>query len=616
MPLSVGQPNSAPQGGLAVAQAPIGMPASLSVQQAPTQQVGEPLTAPSTALAVQQPPVIQAINTASQRGASPEQIVQQLIQSNPDKQQEFQTAIQRGAQPQDIINEVLKQNGGQPADSTNSDSTQPVEQKSVGGFLENAVSSTGNVVKNIFSGLVNILNTNPDQNTVVNVAKIAGGLLASPVIIGHNLVVGKNAGEAGGWQLNDKPLENLTDSLASRYGSVDKLKETLYTDPAGVLLDAATILDPIAKGVGLAGDVLDATDASTMAAKTNAAAIAAATDNPMLRMAATQYAGESTNALSKAGELGAKVVETINPVNALGKTIDWTKAGLQSLAPKLEEANLRLTPTQQVTYANKLDDVTSYIAKEIPVGSPQTRFDAITQKAADMETKVQDLLTKDAKGITVDRSSLLQQVEGLKTEFNGERDALEIDKQIDGFKTLLEAKYPDQIPVNDINTLKRSTFQSAFNAAGTKVSDAVEYRLGDVLYDNLKTATQDVGGKSLQDLNKEYSTVITAKKLLKVAMGRPQVNFVDRLVSGVTGGIIGNAFGGPIGSAVGGFIGKTVADQIPATGIKSVIGKTATMASKLVPKVSPAIGGELGAVSRLSTYSKPPAKLPKLKELK
>src|SRR5664280_2538760 len=123
MPLSVGQPNSAPQGGLAVAQAPIGMPASLSVQQAPTQQVGEPLTAPSTALAVQQPPVIQAINTASQRGA----------------------------QPHDIINEVLKQNGGQPGDTTTTDNTQTPEQKSVGGFLENTVSSTGNVVKNIFS---------------------------------------------------------------------------------------------------------------------------------------------------------------------------------------------------------------------------------------------------------------------------------------------------------------------------------------------------------------------------------------------------------------------------------------------------------------------------------
>ena len=248
---------------------------------------------------------------------------------------------------------------------------------------------------------------------------------------------------------------------------------------------------------------------------------------------------------------------------------------------------------------------------EIPVGSPQTRFDAITQKAADMETKVQTLLTEDAKDVTVPRDILLQQVEGLKSEFGGERDALEIDKQIDGFKTLLEAKYPTDIPVSDLNTLKRSTFESAFNAAGTKVSDAVEYRLGDVLYDNLKTATQDVGGKKLQDLNKEYSTIITAKKLLKVAIGRPQVNFVDRLVTGAVGGVIGNTFGGPIGAAAGGFIGKTVAEHVPITGIRSVVGKVASKVAKIVPTVSPEVARGVGGMSRLSTYSKPPAKQPK-----
>jgi ribosomal protein S16 len=338
MQLSVGQPNSAPQGGLAVAQAPIGMPATLSVQQSPTPQAGQPLSlgnnTPITVPQPQQSPIVEAVNTAMERGASPDQIVQKLIQSNPDKQQEFQTAIQRGAQPQDIINEVLKQNGGQATDTTAAGQTtdQATEQpKSVMGYLGNTIGATGTLVKNIIGGLVNILNTNPDQNTIVNVAKVAGGLLASPVIIGHNLITGKNAGEQGSWQLTDKPLQNLLDSLGNRYGSMDKFKETLYTDTPGVLLDLATVLEPAMKGVGLAGDVVDATDASTMAAKTNAAAIAAATDNPMLRAAATQYAGESTNALSKAGEIGGKVAETINPVNqtfkAAGKVADLVGTG-------------------------------------------------------------------------------------------------------------------------------------------------------------------------------------------------------------------------------------------------------------------------------------------------
>lgn len=615
-PLQVLAQGGLPVGPLRMAPAPATPPAPLPVVQQPAQQTTlggvQPLPQqptivpdPNNKFAQPLPPetltkIATDITTARTMTKDDNAILQALVQKQPALAPDVQTAItERGATPTQVLDQIQQKYGQQD---------QGTGQKSVLGYIGNTIGSTGSLIKNVAEGLLNILNTNPDQNTVVNVAKLAGGLLASPVIIGHNLITGKTPGEAGAWQLNDKPLQNFTDNLANRYGSIDKFKETLYKDTPGVLLDLATILDPAARGLGLTGDALDASNAATMASKTRAVGIAAATDNPMLRLAATQFAGDSTNIASKLGEVTSKVSEAINPINAMAKPIDWAKAGLENLAPKLEEANLRLTPTQKVNFANKIDGITNYIAKELPTGSPETRYEAIIQKSADMEDKVQTFLKADAKGITVDRNTLTSQTEALKSEFAGQRDALEIDRQIDGFKTLLEAKYPTQIPVTDLNTLKRSTFESAFNAAGTKVSDAVEFRLGDMLYDNLKTATKDVGSKSLQELNKEYSTVINAKKLLKAAMGRPQVGFIDKLVTGVTGGIIGNAFGGPIGSAVGGFIGKSVADHIPATGIKSFIGKTATKAAKLIPAVSPRVSSQLGAVSRLQSLTKPPAK--------
>jgi ribosomal protein S16 len=198
------------------------MPATLSVQQSPTPQVGQPLSLGSnTPIAVPQPqqsPIVEAINTAMERGASPDQIIQKLAQSNPDKQTEFQTAIQRGAQPQDIINEVLKQNGGQATDTTANQTPTPEQPKSVMGYVGNTIGATGTLIKNVAEGLLNILNTNPDQNTVVNAAKIVGGLLQEPVAL------------ATGTTVKNSTFENFINNMSDRYGSWDKFKETLYKD--------------------------------------------------------------------------------------------------------------------------------------------------------------------------------------------------------------------------------------------------------------------------------------------------------------------------------------------------------------------------------------------------
>jgi hypothetical protein len=304
-------------------------------------------------------------------------------------------------------------------------------------------------------------------------------------------------------------------------------------------------------------------------------------------------------AISKAGEL-------TNPVNAVSKPIEmginWAKTGLENLGPSLEESALRMTPAQKVAYANKLGDVSEYISKEIPLGSPQARFESATSNVNNFENQIQDFLSTKAKDVIVYKKGLMSQVEGLKSSFAGERDALEIDRQIDGFKKLLDSKYGEDISVSDLNKLKRSTYQSAFNQAGTKVSDVVEYKLGDLLRQKIEDSTQGLKlGKNedIGDFNKRYGTAITAKKLLKTAMGRPQVDFVQRLTMDAAGGLVGSTFGGPIGAAAGTAAGNFISKELPATAIKSGIGKAARGVSKIIPKIK-IPSGSLNVGSRVN----------------
>jgi uncharacterized protein YcfJ len=72
---------------------------------------------------------------------------------------------------------------------------------------------------------------------------------------------------------------------------------------------------------------------------------------------------------------------------------------------------------------------------------------------------------------------------------------------------------------------------------------------------------------------------------------------------GGTGSVIGTMSGGPIGTAVGGLMGKAISDEIPATAIKSAIGKTARFVGNKIPSIK-IPSGAINAVSRVNKASK------------
>lgn len=105
------------------------------------------------------------------------------------------------------------------------------ERRTVLGFLGNTVGSTGRLL----GGLVNV----PEQ--VKGITALFAGM----------------AEKSGFKALPGQPDGNAVDSLIAhykdRYGSFEGFKKAMYEDPAGVMFDIATVLEPAAGGLKLAG---------------------------------------------------------------------------------------------------------------------------------------------------------------------------------------------------------------------------------------------------------------------------------------------------------------------------------------------------------------------------
>jgi hypothetical protein len=290
--------------------------------------------------------------------------------------------------------------------------------------------------------------------------------------------------------------------------------------------------------------------------------------------------------LEQGGKAGLATGAILSVLGVSGKILEKALPGMSSY---LEKINLRLTPPQKRALGGKLDSAVNTIKQKIPAGSPTSRL----QKAEDLvelsEDKFQNFLKEGAKDKTVKKEVLKEQIEALKSKYANDRDIISIEGQLDGFRRLLDTKYSDDVPVELLNTLKRSTYKNAYNKAGDKVVDYVEHEIGDVLRRAIEEATEGVtiqeGGKalSLSAFNKEYGSLLEARKLLDIARTRPEIGLVGKLISTGVGATIGGQ-AGPIGSAVGMATGQNIANVLAGTAARSILAKTFEQASKLQGK--------------------------------
>lgn len=157
-----------------------------------------------------------------------------------------------------------------PTTQPNTQLEQP-QGKSVAGFVSNVGSSGVDLLKNIFNAIKHPVTT---AKTVAEIPIGAGAKI-------RKKYEEKKAGKSLAYTSEPEQVwDSVVQMIKDRYGSTEKLKETAYKDPVGVLADVAAVVSMGAGAVGKVGEV------------------------------------SKVSQLSKAGQVGSKVASAIDPLQA------------------------------------------------------------------------------------------------------------------------------------------------------------------------------------------------------------------------------------------------------------------------------------------------------------
>jgi hypothetical protein len=165
--------------------------------------------------------------------------------------------------------------------------------KSLGGFLSNIVSSGKEAVGDIVDAVKNPV------GTVKGVVNLAGGAIrkAVPDKIEEKLMGKDNLNQT-------QSFDAVVNHYKERYGSMDKLLETAYNDPAGVGLDLSTVLGGAAGAVSKAGKITKATKVAEAGVKLGKVADKVEPISAIVRQGGAKMlekSGKATESFSKGG---------------------------------------------------------------------------------------------------------------------------------------------------------------------------------------------------------------------------------------------------------------------------------------------------------------------------
>lgn len=203
----------------------------------------------------------------------------------------------------------------------------------VGGFLGNAVSSAGNVIgglaKQAGRALIDPIGTGADL--VTGAAKMGMGVLEKgvrPIASEINRRAGWVGDPAtGSSQIpktdEEKQVDALVDQYKQRYGGLQNIADTLYTDPAGVGLDASAVLTGGEGLLGKAAEFANAAKATRISGALRTGADVANKVNPasLAYRGAAAVANKFPNATAKIGTAIQDQLLNLEPHDALVRAI-------------------------------------------------------------------------------------------------------------------------------------------------------------------------------------------------------------------------------------------------------------------------------------------------------
>lgn len=364
------------------------------------------------------------------------------------------------------------------------------EGRSVGGFLGNVASSGGRFLKDTATGLV-------------DAAKFIGDIAP-----GSNPTRAMARAEQAKDVFRNAPrmVSAAGSALKNRYGGLEQMKNTLYTDPVGVASDLSTVLMPAKAGLKAGG----------FAKLAKVAGAAETATNPIA------WAGKVAGPLAH-GTARTIVRGTLRPPAAVRADFGGAKGVADAVLKNrvYSEASSQQKLTDSVATADKM------IADAQAAGVPGVRR---VDVARSVLGEPRQLAQMDQRlGITS------QSMHGAPVP---------LTQGLDDTAKAIFRENPSDIALTDAQNMKRRAQTLAFEAGAdnNSIKKAAEKAKAQALRAGIETRVPQV-----KPVNERSQELLGAQKAFSAAEDRPRAltNFLS-----ILGGGAGFAGGGPAGAAL------------------------------------------------------------------
>lgn len=342
----------------------------------------------------------------------------------------------------------------------------------------------------------------------------------------------------------------FTKAMTDRYGSVDAIKQTLATDPVGVLADASGVLQGGGGAIRMVGAI-----------------------------------PKAPGVVGKAGKLATTIGNTIDPVNLAVKQPAARIAGLLGggeLAEKMYMSALKPKPSNRdlKTPEQRASAFGTAVDNDITVsGKGAERAKGIVM---DNDERVGDILKqKAANGETIEMEAVVDRLDDLKAK--PDTDMVGRGRIIDKKAEKFIDSHPEQIPVDVANEVKKNTYKR--NEKNYLKQGSVSVEAEKALARGIK---EELAAKypEIHLLNENSAEMIRLQKAIEDALpriGNNNVISLDTMMKTMGGGQVA---GGP--GATAAFVGNVLASNPK---IKSSLAIALAKARKApqfnMPKASP-----------------------------
>jgi hypothetical protein len=311
------------------------------------------------------------------------------------------------------------------------------EERSVGGFLGNVASSGGRFIKDTVTGAADL-------------AKFTGSRILSEIDPDRKVLQ----------NMRDREMAEKAPEIASalgtaaknRYGGMEQIKNTLYTDPVGIASDISTLLMPAKAGLKAGGFTKLAKAAGAVSEATNPMRALGAVVEPMTHGAAQTIVRGTLRPPAAVREDfgGAKGV-----ANAVLKDRVFSEASAgQKLDTSVAKADQMLADAQAAGAAGvpRIDVARSVLGGPKDTAKLRTRL-GVPDQTGDLTETAKAIYKNNPRDIALtDAQAMKREAQALAYEAGADNQTVKKAAEIAKAKALrsgIEAKVPAVGPVNE-----------------------------------------------------------------------------------------------------------------------------------------------------------------------